>query len=494
MLEEKKEPIVKKVVPRKNTLSGLIETGLESIEDPIVLSIIELFDSMCLSFDEGKGEKEAFFHELFSQYGGAYEQDIGYVIPSVEETKRVVVSHMDLISLYNRGFKKGKKYKVGLNIENKEVIMGALDNTFTNAVTAKVLMTLLDQGRAKDTTFVFTEREEIDFGGMRGYLRKYGNKPFFINLDVTSDNRKFHTSIEFDEANWSICKQIFKQKEEFTSGFTTDRVDDDMDAILRAGGQGFSYCIPTWKTIHSYSNFTLIENILPYYKGLLFLVDELDLSEGIEHDIKNLSIKKAIKKNDKEKFLKAEKKAEKKRKKRYNDYEYSSHNSLSLWDWEDDDDDEDEDPGEWGESISNSGNILYDKDTAWNRYFDDSSGKVQTEDEFLDSITSSSLFDDEPSSSQIKIEKQIQEASNEMLKRGYPFLNQLRDMLKEVLFEGGFISLSRINSLVYENANSFGLSFSQNNLIAEISENIFMLLKDTLNLRIICEEEEWWGV
>jgi len=397
MLEEKKEPIVKKVVPRKNTLSGLIETGLESIEDPIVLSIIELFDSMCLSFDEGKGEKEAFFHELFSQYGGAYEQDIGYVIPSVEETKRVIVSHMDLISLYNKGFKKDKKYKVGLNVENKEVIMGALDNTFTNAVTAKVLMTLLDQGRAKDTTFVFTEREEIDFGGMRGYLRKYGNKPFFINLDVTSDNRKFHTSIEFDEPNWSICKQISKQKERFTSGFTTDRVGDDMDAILRAGGQGFSYCIPTWKTIHSYSNFTLIENILPYYEGLLFLVDELDLSEGIECDIKNLGINKAIKKKDKEKFLQAEEKAEKKRKEKYNDYEYSNYDSSSLWDKED--------SGEWGESISNSGNILYDKDTAWNRYFDDSSGRVQTEDEFLDSIVSSSLFVDESDSSQVKIGK-----------------------------------------------------------------------------------------
>jgi len=67
-------------------------------------------------------------------------------------------------------------------------------------------------------------------------------------------------------------------------------------------------------------------------------------------------------------------------------------------------------------------------------------------------------------------------------------------MLEDILFGGGFMSASNIETLVYENADSFGVSFSQEKIIAAIAENIFLLLKDTLNLRIISEKNEWWGI
>ena len=57
-------------------------------------------------------------------------------------------------------------------------------------------------------------------------------------------------------------------------------------------GYGFSYCIPTGKTIHSYKNFTYLENIQPYMDGLDFLVHKLN-TDVIYQNIDYLEIEEA---------------------------------------------------------------------------------------------------------------------------------------------------------------------------------------------------------
>lgn len=435
-LTEEKEIVA---VEKKKNFSQIKEPiPLEEIGDEIVEDIISLFGALCKPFDEGKGEKEEFFKKLLKEFDGAYESEIGIVVPSItEEPAKVMVSHMDLISTFNRGFKKDKKYKIWLNEDNEKILMGALDNTFTNAVLIKSIFELREQGLAQDVTFVFTEREEIDFGGMKAYLRKYGNNPLFINMDVTPDNRKFNCSIEYDEPNWDLCKQMQAaanaEDSNFTFGFTTDRVGDDLDAVLRANGKGFSYCIPTWRTIHSYNNYTLISNIRPYYEGLLFLIRDLDLSSGYEPDVEELSLSKALSFDTKKKFEKAEKKAAKKRAKRYSSKNYydSCYESSEYYK-----------EYSYKDISSRKSN---------KEYFGFSNQGIMTEDEFFDSINEDfqdfdyskketrdlgllgdynlSDYDLSEYPNIQKCREKFQSIKDEIKKRGYPYLKRTFDTL-----------------------------------------------------------------
>ena len=299
----------KKYKKQPKDLVEIQNISFEQLTDGFHKEIISLFHHISQPFDNGKGEKEARMMKLLAPYGAIYEEDLGIRVPAIDEAKFVVVSHIDLIPLFNKGFAKNEVYSLGI-IDEKEIISGALDNTFTNAVVMHSIFELRQQGLAKDVEFIFTEEEETTSAGIKTYLRKYGNKPFFINLDVTNDGQGSHMSIEYDEPNWGICKQINR---EFNASFTIDRVGDDMDAIIQAKGKGYSYCIPTWKTIHSYRNYTFIENIIPYYQGLLWMLTEMDVTEK-EQDIKYLSINKALKIEKYEKLVKKEAKAKNKKK------------------------------------------------------------------------------------------------------------------------------------------------------------------------------------
>jgi hypothetical protein len=57
------------------------------------------------------------------------------------------------------------------------------------------------------------------------------------------------------------------------------RFTDDTSAILRYGGQALSYCIPTENYCHSYQSNCLLDTLEPYYRGLVCLIDELDVSQ-----------------------------------------------------------------------------------------------------------------------------------------------------------------------------------------------------------------------
>ena len=246
-------------------------------------SVILIFEAISLPFS-GKNYKRQLFELIFklSEIEAKWDKNLGFMVLSEHRTKRTVVSHMDLIPSFNKGFKNNKVYKI-----EDEKLIGALDNTFTNAV---VINSILNK-QAKDTSYLFTLDEETTQHAIRDYMKRFGKEQFIINLDVTNDGLKNNMSIEYDEPCWSICKQINDNMD--NPFFTIDRVGDDLDEVLKANGFGFSYCIPTEKKIHSYNNFTYLNKIEPYMLGLEFLVHELDVCVMCQ-DIDHLDIYDAI--------------------------------------------------------------------------------------------------------------------------------------------------------------------------------------------------------
>ncbi len=277
--------------------------------------IVDIFDQICLPFDNGNGQKEEKFLELLEEHGAHYHEKVGIIVPTVNGVapSKVIVSHMDLIPLFNKGFTNGRKYLLEKDELGEEILIGALDNSITNATLILAINELRRNGLAHDVEFVFTEGEEIDFLGMKEYLKIKSKDPFFINLDVTNDNYKRNSSVEYDYPNFHICKQLCEGL--FEAGYQKERVDDDFDAIKAVGGKGFSYCLPTMKNIHSYKNTTHVSKLKHYYDGLKFLITDLVVEE-VEHNIVHHSIKKALKHKDFKSFKKAEKKLKKKIEKR----------------------------------------------------------------------------------------------------------------------------------------------------------------------------------
>jgi len=288
IVKEKNKTISKpKPKPFEMTEKEIEDRALSVIESAKANStdeVINIFEKISLPFN-GANYKRQLFEKIFelAEVEGEWRDDIGYVIFSKKRTKRTVVSHIDLISPFNRGFAKGKVY----TIEDGKLI-GALDNTFTNAV---VINSILN-GQSDDTTYLFTLDEETTQYAIRDYMKLFGNEQFIINLDITNEGMKNNMAIEYDEPSWEICKQVSENMD--SPFFTMDRECDDMDEVMKANGFGFSYCVPSGKGIHSYNNYTYIDKIKPYMDGLEFLIYNLDLS-SYKQNIKHISIKKALK-------------------------------------------------------------------------------------------------------------------------------------------------------------------------------------------------------
>jgi len=187
---------------------------------------------------------------------------------------KVIVSHFDLVHPFEKGFPEETIFT--REHEGHEVISGALDNTLTNAM---LINEVLENGLPDDTWLFFTDGEESGMWGMGDFMRTIRDdldKYFFINLDVTSDNWDNMTSVEYDFPNRGISVQI---DDAITAGFTTMRFADDMSPIRHAGGDGFSYCIPTKACCHSYGTNTTVPHFEAYKEGLTFMVQELDVQD-----------------------------------------------------------------------------------------------------------------------------------------------------------------------------------------------------------------------
>lgn len=202
---------------------------------------------------------------------------------------KIIVSHFDLVFPFERGFAEGKTIFVEPVFAGEEsdenVIYGALDNTITNAV---LLNEITENGLPEDVALLFTDDEESGMWGMRNFMKIINEagkleEMFFINLDVTNDNWEYMTSIEYDNPNSVISRQI--DEADFPAGFTRDRIADDLSAVVGFGGDGFSYCLPTREYCHTYHSNTTVGHLKEYVRGLNYLIHQLDATEREPDDI-----------------------------------------------------------------------------------------------------------------------------------------------------------------------------------------------------------------
>jgi len=258
--------------------------------------IIELFEELTTThkpyMSEGLSNKLEAIKNSLDIIGVTYEYDLkmGLIVNKQKNPTKVVVSHMDLIPLFENGFKEERCFKL-----TDQCIVGALDNTITNAVLLKVIEQLSKEDNLNNIEFLFSEAEEIGFYGVDNYLKEHRDRfkgTFFINLDVTNEGYKQDASIEYDACNFENLKKIqnIKNQDFF---YTMDRVGDDMCSILRNGFHGLSYCLPTKGNIHSYKNKARLDSIEPYYRGLLEIIN-LDINSH-DKNVDFYQFKKALK-------------------------------------------------------------------------------------------------------------------------------------------------------------------------------------------------------
>jgi hypothetical protein len=264
--------------------------------------IIDLFAEIAKPFKDKEGgpkldavQKWLNDRELVHEY----IPGIGTIINPLENPRIILVSHMDLIRKFQKGFAEGNTHQLVTSNKGVEQIKGALDNTITNAVALLALEELLERN-ITDIELVLTEGEEVGMHGMEAYIKAHPLKSrasFFVNLDVTNEGWKKHISIEFDKPSFHILKRFQQLLETEHTHYTTSRVGDDTDAILENDCFGFSYCLPTKETIHSYENKATLESLTGYFNGLVSILEHLDIT-GYDETFKTWHFKKALELND----------------------------------------------------------------------------------------------------------------------------------------------------------------------------------------------------
>jgi hypothetical protein len=236
---------------------------------------LEIFKKIALP--TCKDEKVNAIMDILSEYYPIFKRNIGIKLEG-KSTRRgpikVFVSHYDLVIEFEAGFLNNKTYK-----EDNQEIVGALDNTITNAV---LIRELLKNGVPDNTMILFTDQEEVGGIGMANFLKSFGEEAFFINLDVTNDNWDFGTSIEFDFPNKQICVDIDNN---IDAGFTKNREFDDLTKVLESGYDGFSYCLPTQGNCHSYNSRTTKWHLKKYIAGLNYILHNLNVSDYKKDDV-----------------------------------------------------------------------------------------------------------------------------------------------------------------------------------------------------------------
>jgi hypothetical protein len=259
------------------------ENVREEIDNEVVEDIIDIFDVIAKPFMEDEIEtKTEVMLQLIESYG--YEatrvDKIGIVIKAkAKKIKHILISHMDLIPLFHKGFIQGNK----LDVIDGEVI-GAHDNTMTNAVILKLLKDKLIDDNIE---ILFSFGEEKGMHGVRNYFLK--NKKHkdvgVINLDVTNEAYgKSAISFEYDKPNSESFLKLVDFTNDFSGKICFDRVCDDIDAVHESKSNGLSVCLPVDGTIHSYKSKCPIEDIEDYTNVLCELL-RTDINFGLEPDM-----------------------------------------------------------------------------------------------------------------------------------------------------------------------------------------------------------------
>lgn len=310
--------------------------------------IIGLFKEIALPFkDKEGGLKADKIIEILNRDNipCEYIPDKGIFVNKIKNPRIMILSHIDLIGKFRKGFMEDKVYNI-LDSEDpenkfqKEIITGALDNTITNAIAILVFKELYKVD--KNIMLFLTEGEEIGSTGLKNYLKtkKKANNIFFINLDVTNEGWNQNGSIEYDRPNFYILNQLKNILVDKNIYFTGERVGDDIDAVNRFDCSGFSYCLPTKDTIHSYKNKALTETLVPYAEALYKMSLELKFEESFTRDISSYHVKKALKFDTKKDFEEDLNSSENYSRTKYSDNNsIKSHRGQRYFDWRYDDQD-----------------------------------------------------------------------------------------------------------------------------------------------------------
>jgi hypothetical protein len=279
-------------------------------------AIIKLFERIAQPYkDKEGGLKLDLIQQYLNEHGIENEwiPGQGLIVNKQDNPRIVLVSHIDLIRKFQKGFANCKVYEITETPAGRQLIKGALDNTITNAVAILSLMEIMHEG-VNDVELFLSEGEEVGMKGMKAYLKanpEKSSETFFINLDVTNEGWGHNASVEYDEPNFKMYKQTMKLLEKYDAFSTGYRVCDDIDAVNSADCFGYSYCLPTRGTIHSYRNEALVDTLVPYGKGLIALLKKLKHVKKMKSDFSGYNLSMA---DDAEDLDSLKKKIEEKRK------------------------------------------------------------------------------------------------------------------------------------------------------------------------------------
>ena len=269
--------------------------------------IIELFHRIALPMkDREGGAKVEEIIKFLSENGieSRYVSGQGILANEVPNPDKILMAHIDLIPLFRRGFSQEPRQVYQLKITKKgdEVIVGALDNTICDAVALLAFVKLFNEGKIPNITLFLSEGEEVGFIGASSFIRENKERlkdTFFVNLDVTNEGWGYSGSIEYDNPNFDILKLMQKELEDCF--FTSERVCDDTDAVNHEELAGFSFCLPTKDTIHSYKNRAKTKTLEPYFNKLCKILT-MEFPKEREKDFPSWYFKEALECEDKEKF------------------------------------------------------------------------------------------------------------------------------------------------------------------------------------------------
>jgi len=277
--------------------------------------IISFFKEISKPFKDREGGPKLEIIQRFLEgqnISSEYIPNIGLIINKQDNPDIVVVSHMDLINKFQKGFENGTICNI-----DEEFITGALDNTITNAISLLVFKELLLEDNSLNIELFLSEGEEVGLIGMTNYLNEYIEKSkntFFINLDVTNDGYGTDMSVEYDKPDFNTVKKVQEVLNDLNYHIQGERFCDDMDSINEKKCAGFSFCLPTIKNIHSYKNKAKLESIDNYFYGLKRLILNLKKEENYE-TFNSIYMKYALKSKNEKKFKKKiDKKKEESRK------------------------------------------------------------------------------------------------------------------------------------------------------------------------------------
>lgn len=304
--------------------------------------ILEHFHSLALPAKDKKGgpKVDAILKSLKDQkVKSEYIPGIGIIANQLEAPKVILVSHFDLIRKFRKTFKAGG-YQLEVK-EEEDLVVGALDNTITNAT----ILAILDKIDLSSVEILFSEGEEVGYKGMIKYLSEHKERVkdcFFVNLDVTNEGFKdSHSSFEYDEPNFEVIKAVQAAFIDADIHYTGDRVCDDTDAIIEADCHGVSFCLPTSGEIHSLRNSAKLSALKPYAESLAKLLEmAIDFTDK-KSDFSHYMLKKALECATREEFDKLPKRTTSswsgwgtQRNFDFDDYNHSSRSTFGDKDWE----------------------------------------------------------------------------------------------------------------------------------------------------------------